>query len=83
LGGFAFFARQTRLRYDLVLAERSRLAREMHDTVIQGCVGVATLLEASAGYRPVDTAQADRYVDQARIQVTTTLEEAREAIWNP
>jgi ligand-binding sensor domain-containing protein/signal transduction histidine kinase len=81
-GGFAVYARQTRARYNLLLAERTRLAREMHDTVIQGCVGVATLLEASAGFRPVDPAESKHLVDQARTQVTKTLEEAREAVWN-
>jgi signal transduction histidine kinase len=81
-GGFAFFARQTRARYNLLLAERTRLAREMHDTVIQGCVGVSTLLEASAGFRAVDEMEAEKLMDQARNQVTRTLEEARDAVWD-
>jgi ligand-binding sensor domain-containing protein/signal transduction histidine kinase len=81
-GSFAFFARQTRARYSLLLAERTRLAREMHDTVIQGCVGVSTLLEASAGFRSVDEAEAEKLIDQARIQVAQTLEEARDAVWD-
>ena len=81
-GGFAFFARQTRARYNLLLAERTRLAREMHDTVIQGCVGVATLLEAAAGFRPLDGAESEKLVDQARVQAAKTLEEAREAVWD-
>jgi len=81
-GGFAFFARQTRARYSLLLAERTRLAREMHDTVIQGCVGVATLLEAAAGFRPHDAEEFDKLVDQARVQAAKTLEEAREAVWD-
>jgi len=81
-GGFAFYARMTRLRYALLLNERTRLAREMHDTVIQGCVGTVTLLEAAAGYRLVNPAEADKLVDDARIQVKNTLEEARDAVWN-
>lgn len=81
-GGFAFFARQTRARYSLLLAERTRLAREMHDTVIQGCVGVSSLLEAAAGFRNVDKTEADKLLDQARLQVTRTLEEARDAVWD-
>lgn len=81
-GGFIFYARQTRVRYGLLLTERTRLAREMHDTVIQGCVGVATLLEASAGYRTVNPEEADKLLDQARSEVTNTLEEAREAVWD-
>ena len=81
-GGFTFFARQTRTRYSLLLAERTRLAREMHDTVIQGCVGVSTLLEAAAGFRSVDKTEADKLIDQARLQAIRTLEEARDAVWD-
>jgi signal transduction histidine kinase len=81
-GAVAIYGRQTRTRYELLLSERARLAREMHDTVIQGCVGVSTLLEAVAGYRQIDTAEADKLVDQARAQVSATLEEARQAVWN-
>jgi ligand-binding sensor domain-containing protein/signal transduction histidine kinase len=80
--GFAFYARQTRVRYSVMLAERTRLAREMHDTVIQGCVGVSTLLEAAAGFRSVDKIEADKLLDQARLQAIRTLEEARDAVWD-
>lgn len=81
-GGMAIYARQTHARYELLLSERTRLAREMHDTVIQGCVGVSTLLEAAAGYRDVDACEAGKLLDQARTQVSKTLEEARQAVWN-
>jgi ligand-binding sensor domain-containing protein/signal transduction histidine kinase len=81
-GGFALYARQTRERYALLLTERTRLAREMHDTVIQGCVGVSTLLEAAARFRNVDTVEAETLLEQARIEANTTLEEARQAVWN-
>lgn len=39
---------QIRTRFAAVLEERNRLAREMHDTVIQGCTGISALLEAIA-----------------------------------
>ena len=38
-GVFLYQERQARERYNLRLAERTRIAREMHDTVVQGCVG--------------------------------------------
>src|SRR5581483_10553657 len=38
--------RQVRARLKAVFEERSRVAREMHDTVIQGCASVSALLEA-------------------------------------
>jgi signal transduction histidine kinase len=81
-GGFALYARQTRARYALLLTERTRLAREMHDTVIQGCVGVSTLLEAAARFRDLDSVEAEALLEHARIQANSTLEEARQAVWN-
>jgi ligand-binding sensor domain-containing protein/signal transduction histidine kinase len=81
-GGFVLYARQTRARYALLLKERTRLAREMHDTVIQGCVGVSTLLDAAASFRDLDPSEAEALLAQARAQATNTLEEARQAIWD-
>ena len=43
---YQYRVKQVRERFEAVLEERSRLAREMHDTVIQGCTGVSALLEA-------------------------------------
>jgi len=54
----------------------------MHDTVIQGCVGVSTLLDAAARFRNLDAGEAETLLDQARIQATSTLEEARQAVWD-
>ena len=39
--------RQAQSRFQAVLQERGRVAREMHDTLIQGCGSVPALLEAS------------------------------------
>jgi signal transduction histidine kinase len=76
------YARQTKARYALLLAERTRLAREMHDTVIQGCVGVSTLLEAASGFQQTNVERTRELVDQARVQARQTLDEAREAVWD-
>lgn len=80
--GFRLHMAQTKARYAAVLAERSRLAREMHDTVIQGCVGVSTLLEAASIYEPPPPEIVQDLLDRARSQVRQTLSEAREAVWN-
>ena len=45
-GGYQFRLGQLRARFQAVLKERNRLAREMHDTLIQGCASVSALLEA-------------------------------------
>jgi ligand-binding sensor domain-containing protein/signal transduction histidine kinase len=81
-GGLALHTRQTKARYALLLTERTRLAREMHDTVIQGCVGISTLLEAAARFKDLDAVEAEILLDQARIQANSTLEEARQAVWD-
>ena len=79
---FRIHLRQTRARYALILAERARLAREMHDTVIQGCVGVSTLLEATSGFEKSSPGLMLELVERARVQIRQTLNEAREAVWD-
>jgi len=80
--GSRIYAKHTKSRYALLLAERTRLAREMHDTVIQGCVGVSTLLEAAGRMRRSDPSGASALVDNARHHIRATLEEARQAVWD-
>jgi signal transduction histidine kinase len=76
------YAQQTKERFALLLSERARLAREMHDTVIQGCVGVSTLLEAVARFQYTNLAEAAQLLAHARSQIKETLEEARQAVWD-
>jgi ligand-binding sensor domain-containing protein/two-component sensor histidine kinase len=78
--GFRLYAGQQRRIYDLRLAERTRVAREMHDTVIQGCVGASTLLEAAAGCAVREAAQMSEFLNRARLQLRLTLDEARQAL---
>ena len=75
--------RGLRLRFEAVLAERGRLAREMHDTVIQGCTSISALLEAIAS-RSTERAESpeNALLGYARTQVRTTIDEARDAVWN-
>jgi signal transduction histidine kinase len=80
VGVFLFQARQARDRYNLRLAERTRIAREMHDTVVQGCVGVSTLIEAAVGSARSDQEQMLECLDSARIHLRLTLDEARQAL---
>ena len=80
-GLYQYRVRQVRVRFEAVLEERSRLAREMHDTVIQGCTGVSALLEALAMEGEPDSRGAG-LMDFARQQLRGTINEAREAIWN-
>lgn len=79
LGAYRYRMRQMHARFEAVLEERSRLAREMHDTVIQGCTSVSALLEALSMEGAKDRAGIAEF---AGSQLRTTINEAREAIWN-
>src|SRR5882724_2889283 len=79
-GVLLFQERQARDRYRLRLAERTRIAREMHDTVVQGCVGVSTLIEAAVVSARSDPDQMLECLDNARIHLRLTLDEARQAL---
>jgi ligand-binding sensor domain-containing protein/signal transduction histidine kinase len=74
--------RRERLRFRAVLEERSRLAREMHDTLVQGCVGAFTLLQAAGSLEAQSPEKARDLLGRAREQVRCTIDEARRAIWN-
>lgn len=73
---------QMRMRFEAVLDERGRLAREMHDTVIQGCAGISALLEALASLHEETSSLPQDLLEHARRQVRTTIDEARQAVWN-
>jgi ligand-binding sensor domain-containing protein/signal transduction histidine kinase len=73
---------QMRMRFEAVLDERGRLAREMHDTVIQGCAGISALLEALASLHEESRSLPRDLLEHARRQVRTTIDEARQAVWN-
>ena len=79
---YRFRIQQIKTRFRLVLEERSRLAREMHDTALQGCTNVSALLEAAASMEGADPASAHEMVDLARTQVRSTIGEVRQAIWD-
>ena len=73
--------KQVHSRFRAVLEERNRVAREMHDTVIQGCASVSALLEAvSIGTE--ESGSKRELLDCARTQVRATVDEARRAVWN-
>jgi PAS domain S-box-containing protein len=68
-----------RSRFQAQLAERNRIAREMHDTLLQGFTGVALKLVATAN--SLSELQKDNHELQELIDLTQrTLEDARNAI---
>jgi signal transduction histidine kinase len=73
---------QIQRRFALVLAERARIAREIHDTLLQSLVGVAIQCESIA--RQVDSAPqaAGACLTQLRKQVEFFIRETRQSIWD-
>lgn len=74
--------RQVHAQFRAVLEERNRVAREMHDTVIQGCASVSALLEAVVAVERDASGSGRELLDCARRQVRATVDEARRAVWN-
>ena len=72
--------RQIRYRFSLVLEERARLAREIHDTLAQGFVGISSQLDAVAMSMPQEQSAARRYLDIARRMARHSLTEARRSV---
>lgn len=69
----------TQAREAGVADERNRLAREIHDTIAQGLIGVVTQLEAAANVR-ADEVEFDRHLDNAERLARESLVEARRAV---
>ena len=80
----AWKAREVRIhrRYTLILAERARLSREIHDTLLQSLVGVALQFEVLAGSLDGAPEQAKQRLRSIRKDVEEYIREARESIWS-
>jgi len=79
-GAWQLRLRTLRARFQLVLTERARLARELHDTLAQDFVGLSTLLDAASMRLAENAASARQYLDLARKMVRHSLTEARRSV---
>jgi signal transduction histidine kinase/ligand-binding sensor domain-containing protein len=74
--------RRAEREFKAVLGERSRIAREIHDTLAQGYVGVSVQLEVLAELlRQRKIEDAAKQLDQTRDHVRHGLADARQSIW--
>ncbi len=64
-----------------MLAERHRLARDIHDTLAQGFTSIVMLMEAAEAELATDPRKSRTYIDQARSTARESLAEARGLIW--
>ena len=65
-----------------MLAERTRIAREIHDNLAQEMSGISVQLEVVARTMPPDAEAARTYLDRARRQVRHGIAEARRYVWD-
>jgi len=73
-------ARRKRQQYHAVLMERSRVARELHDTLEQGLTGITLQLEAVAATLRTSPDSARQSLDVARQMLRYSLEETRRSV---
>jgi signal transduction histidine kinase len=72
--------RQTKAQFSAILEERSRISREIHDTLAQGLTGIILQLEAAR--RMIAEPEALlRHIARARESAESTLAETKRSIW--
>ncbi len=73
---------QVRRQFALLFAERVRLSREIHDTLLQGLVGLTLQFDALACDFDSSTTSPKERIIQMRRNVEDYIREARQAIWD-
>jgi ligand-binding sensor domain-containing protein/signal transduction histidine kinase len=86
LGALVYAAWRRRLlrverEFQAVLGERTRIAREIHDTLAQGFVAVSVHLELVAQLMRNSAEAAKEQLERAQALVRSSLEDARTSIW--
>ena len=71
-----------RRQFSLALAERARLSREIHDTLLQSLVGVALQFDGIANALGPSSVSAREQLTRVRRQVEAYIREARQSIWD-
>ena len=74
--------RRIALQFRAVLAERNRIAREIHDNLAQDILGISVQLELVARLMPAAAETAKGHLDRARMLVRNSMTEARRYVWD-
>jgi signal transduction histidine kinase len=69
-------------RQAATLAERARLAREIHDTLAQGLTGIVVQLGAAQRAQAVASDASAQHIELAQRMAREALAEARRSVWN-
>ncbi|MDX2153477.1 MAG: two-component regulator propeller domain-containing protein [Bryobacteraceae bacterium] len=78
--GYRVHLRSVRRRYEAVMAERVRIGREIHDTLMQGVTGIALQLEVASQQLPGAPNEAAQRIGHALDQLDEVLAESRRRI---
>jgi signal transduction histidine kinase len=81
--GMAWWLRVRALRaqYALVFEERTRVSREIHDTLLQSLAAIGMELETIASQLGAPAASAQESLRRLRRQVSHTVRDARDTVW--
>jgi signal transduction histidine kinase len=74
--------RQVRRQFALVLAERIRMSRAIHDTLLQGLAGLALQVDDLSHLMETSPHAARERTLRIRRQVEDSIREARQSIWD-
>jgi ligand-binding sensor domain-containing protein/signal transduction histidine kinase len=69
-------------QFAAVLAERNRIAREIHDNLAQEMLGISVQLEVVARTMPASAELARTHLDRVRMLVRHGIAEARRYVWD-
>ena len=82
MGAWQIHVRQVHRRFSLILGERTRVAREIHDTLLQSLVGVAFQFDAASSEYDESPPIAKARLERLRTQIELAIKEARRSIWD-
>ena len=74
------FAKQFNIRLEERVSERTRIARELHDTILQGCHGVLLRFQAASNLLPTHPEEAKQRLDGAIEEAAQAIGEIRNAV---
>jgi signal transduction histidine kinase len=70
-----------RKKTEIILSERTRLAQELHDTLLQGFTGIGLKMEAFCNNLPSHLVTSKEQIQKILKQSDEYLDEARRSIW--
>jgi signal transduction histidine kinase len=74
--------REAEVQFKAILAERTRLARELHDTLEQSLTGIGFQLDTAAILIEKNAAAGNRHIGFARDLMTQSQLELRRSVWD-